>query len=82
MRRPLTLAVLATTLAASAGATAPAPAVAPVVAGTECLQLRPLGDASRGPRGGEWGGAQGVDATVLPQKMEIDYVRVYNMIEK
>lgn len=32
--------------------------------------------------GGNWGGAQGVDPSVLPQKMEVDYVRVYKMIEK
>ncbi|WP_296701936.1 glycoside hydrolase family 16 protein [Algoriphagus sp.] len=28
--------------------------------------------------GGGWGGQQGVDPTIWPQKMEIDYVRVYN----
>jgi beta-glucanase (GH16 family) len=27
--------------------------------------------------GGNWGGAQGVDETIWPQRMEIDYVRVY-----
>lgn len=27
--------------------------------------------------GGDWGGEQGVDPTIFPQKMEIDYVRVY-----
>jgi beta-glucanase (GH16 family) len=27
--------------------------------------------------GGNWGGAQGVDESIWPQKMEIDYVRVY-----
>lgn len=27
--------------------------------------------------GGDWGGEQGVDETIWPQKMEIDYVRVY-----
>lgn len=32
--------------------------------------------------GGNWGGAQGVDPSVLPQTMEVDYVRVYKMIEK
>ncbi|WP_242916708.1 glycoside hydrolase family 16 protein [Pontibacter liquoris] len=32
--------------------------------------------------GGNWGGAQGVDPSVYPQAMEIDYVRVYKMIEK
>jgi beta-glucanase (GH16 family) len=31
--------------------------------------------------GGDWGGAKGVDDTVLPQKMEVDYIRVYNLIE-
>ncbi|WP_295771568.1 glycoside hydrolase family 16 protein [uncultured Mucilaginibacter sp.] len=32
--------------------------------------------------GGNWGGAQGVDDTVFPKAMEVDYVRVYKMIEK
>ncbi len=32
--------------------------------------------------GGNWGGSKGVDTTVLPQKMEVDYVRVYKMIEE
>lgn len=27
--------------------------------------------------GGNWGGAQGIDNTIFPQTMEIDYVRVY-----
>ena len=27
--------------------------------------------------GGNWGGAQGVDASIWPQRMEVDYVRVY-----
>jgi len=27
--------------------------------------------------GGTWGGSQGVDQTIWPQRMEIDYVRVY-----
>lgn len=27
--------------------------------------------------GGTWGGQQGIDRTVFPQRMEIDYVRVY-----
>lgn len=31
--------------------------------------------------GGNWGAAQGVDPSVLPQKLEVDYVRVYKMIE-
>ncbi len=29
--------------------------------------------------GGNWGGAQGVDPTVFPQAMQVDYVRVYKM---
>lgn len=28
--------------------------------------------------GGNWGGAQGVDPDIWPQRMEVDYVRVYN----
>jgi beta-glucanase (GH16 family) len=31
--------------------------------------------------GGNWGGAQGVDDTIFPASFEIDYVRVYKMIE-
>jgi beta-glucanase (GH16 family) len=31
--------------------------------------------------GGNWGGAQGVDTTIFPVAMEVDYVRVYKMIE-
>ena len=31
--------------------------------------------------GGNWGGAQGVDESVLPATYEIDYVRVYQKIE-
>jgi len=27
--------------------------------------------------GGDWGGAQGIDNTIFPQRMEIDYVRIY-----
>ncbi|PKQ67612.1 hypothetical protein BZG01_07630 [Labilibaculum manganireducens] len=27
--------------------------------------------------GGNWGGAQGIDNTIFPQSMEVDYVRVY-----
>lgn len=27
--------------------------------------------------GGDWGGQKGVDANIFPQKMEVDYVRVY-----
>ena len=30
--------------------------------------------------GGNWGGAQGVDATIFPASMVVDYVRVYKMI--
>ncbi|RYD94664.1 MAG: glycoside hydrolase family 16 protein [Sphingobacteriales bacterium] len=32
--------------------------------------------------GGEWGAAQGMDENAFPASMEVDYVRVYNMIEK
>jgi beta-glucanase (GH16 family) len=32
--------------------------------------------------GGNWGGAQGVDVSAYPATFEIDYVRVYKMIEK
>ena len=28
--------------------------------------------------GGNWGGAQGVDPGIWPQRMEVDYVRVYD----
>jgi beta-glucanase (GH16 family) len=28
--------------------------------------------------GGSWGGKKGVDDTIFPQKMEVDYVRYYN----
>jgi beta-glucanase (GH16 family) len=31
--------------------------------------------------GGNWGGAQGVDETIWPQKMEVDYVRVYQTVD-
>jgi len=31
--------------------------------------------------GGNWGGQQGVDEDAFPATMEVDYVRVYNMIE-
>ncbi len=31
--------------------------------------------------GGNWGGAQGVDDSIFPKSMEVDYVRVYKMIE-
>ncbi|MCR5889133.1 glycoside hydrolase family 16 protein [Hymenobacter sp. J193] len=29
--------------------------------------------------GGEWGGAKGIDETAFPQRMLVDYVRIYNM---
>lgn len=32
--------------------------------------------------GGNWGGAQGVDDTIFPAQMLVDYVRVYKMIEQ
>lgn len=32
--------------------------------------------------GGDWGGAQGIDESVLPASMLVDYVRVYKMIDK
>lgn len=32
--------------------------------------------------GGNWGGQQGVDDSIFPISMEVDYVRVYKMIEK
>ena len=31
--------------------------------------------------GGNWGGQQGIDNTSFPAQMEVDYVRVYNLIE-
>ena len=31
--------------------------------------------------GGNWGGVQGVDNTVSPATMEVDYVKVFKMIE-
>lgn len=31
--------------------------------------------------GGDWGGAQGVDSTIYPQKMIIDYARVYKKVK-
>ena len=31
--------------------------------------------------GGNWGGAQGVDDTIFPSTMEVDYVKVYKMIQ-
>ncbi|MBI5806841.1 MAG: glycoside hydrolase family 16 protein [Ignavibacteriales bacterium] len=30
--------------------------------------------------GGTWGGAQGIDTSIFPQKMEIEYVRVYKKL--
>jgi beta-glucanase (GH16 family) len=32
--------------------------------------------------GGDWGGAQGIDNSIFPQSMEIDYVRVYQEVTK
>ena len=32
--------------------------------------------------GGSWGGQKGVDDTAFPAKMDIDYVRIYKMIDK
>lgn len=32
--------------------------------------------------GGDWGGQKGVDDAIFPARMEIDYVRVYRMVEK
>ncbi len=31
--------------------------------------------------GGNWGGMQGVDDTIFPAKMEVDYVRVYKLVQ-
>lgn len=31
--------------------------------------------------GGSWGGANGIDDTIFPQRMEVDYVRVYKKAE-
>ncbi|NQU88072.1 MAG: family 16 glycosylhydrolase [Mariniphaga sp.] len=31
--------------------------------------------------GGNWGGAQGIDNSIFPQKMEVDYVRVYQEVD-
>ena len=31
--------------------------------------------------GGNWGGAKGIDNSIFPQRMEIDYVRVYKLIK-
>lgn len=32
--------------------------------------------------GGDWGGAQGIDNTIFPATMSVDYVKVYKMIDK
>lgn len=32
--------------------------------------------------GGDWGGAKGVDDSVFPASMQVDYVRFYKMIDK
>jgi beta-glucanase (GH16 family) len=32
--------------------------------------------------GGDWGGQKGVDDSIFPQKMEVDYVRVYPLVRK
>ncbi|RZK80937.1 MAG: glycoside hydrolase family 16 protein [Pedobacter sp.] len=32
--------------------------------------------------GGDWGGAQGIDDSIFPQKLTVDYVRYYKMIEQ
>ncbi len=32
--------------------------------------------------GGTWGGARGVDNAIFPQRMEVDYVRVYEAIDE
>ena len=32
--------------------------------------------------GGDWGGAQGVDDSIFPATMQVDYVRVYKMKSK
>ncbi len=32
--------------------------------------------------GGNWGGAQGVDNSIFPARMDIDYVKVFKMIEQ
>jgi beta-glucanase (GH16 family) len=30
--------------------------------------------------GGQWGGAQGVDDAIFPARLQVDYVRVYKMV--
>lgn len=32
--------------------------------------------------GGNWGGQKGVDDSIFPQKMEVDYIRVYPLVRK
>ena len=32
--------------------------------------------------GGNWGGAKGIDDSIFPSKMEIDYVKVFSKNEK
>lgn len=32
--------------------------------------------------GGNWGGAMGIDDSIFPQKMQVDYVRVYDLNQK
>jgi len=32
--------------------------------------------------GGNWGGKKGVDETIWPQSMIVDYVRVYQLNQK
>jgi beta-glucanase (GH16 family) len=32
--------------------------------------------------GGDWGGQQGIDESIFPQKMEVEYVRVYPLIKE
>jgi hypothetical protein len=29
--------------------------------------------------GGDWGGAKGIDNAAMPQRMEVDYVRVWKV---
>jgi hypothetical protein len=31
--------------------------------------------------GGDWGGVQGVDSSAFPAEMEVDYVRVYDLLK-
>ncbi len=32
--------------------------------------------------GGEWGGQKGIDETIFPQRMEVDYVRIYQRADR